>query len=73
MELEWLPTCVQVCLKHQEFAILGRFSEVGVNLVRALVHWKFYARQARKRKQENDAGKRSSSQENLPISSLHEL
>ena len=57
MELEWLPTCVQVCLKHQEFAILGRFSEVGVNLVRALVHWKFYARQARKRKQENDAWK----------------
>ena len=43
--LEWLPTCVQVCLKHQGFAILGRFSEVGVNR-RALVHWKFYVRQA---------------------------
>lgn len=44
MEQEWLPSCIQSCLKQNEVLILGRYSEVGAKLSRAIEQWRVVTR-----------------------------
>ena len=44
MDQEWLPSCIQGCLKQHELVLLGRYSEAGAKLSRAILQWRVETR-----------------------------